>query len=326
MTKESILRLTGFRLVGEEKQQRAFGMIAGYPVLAMASRRGLQLVFSATNAPDRKEFRAIRDAFKNDETLGKHVIATKDEAGILTIAISGKDEAEMRRLYEQTKLRLTETVQGMENFAPPTACHICHQEGGDTLAQMDGTLTIVYRSCLQSLKQEQAERIENSKANGSGVIQGILGGLIGGVVGAAPAFIALHFMEYFVFLLFALIPLGAYFGWKLLGGKLTRITTVFVIIYSLFLSFAVEVIDTHLILAELYAEFGMAGQIRFMDTVRYYFTPEVFMEYFARNVLMAMGAAIVGIFIAWGLITKTDKGALAQTESTLNEAVPIERV
>ena len=321
MTRESILQLTGFRLVGAEKKQRAFGMIAGYPVLATELKGRLVLAFSATNTPDRKEFRAIRDGLKEDATLSGNVVATKDEAGNMSVSITSKDEAEMKRLYEQTKLRFAETVRGMENFTPPTVCHICQGEGADTLAQMGGALTIVHRSCLQNLKQEQTERVENIQTKGSGVIQGLIGGLVGGVIGAAPAFIALHFFERFIFVLFAFIPFGAYYGWKLLGGKLTRVTTAFVVIYSLFLSLVTEVVATHFVLADIFGD-----QIRLMDTVNYYFTPDVFFEYFARDVGLALVSAVVGIFIAWGSIRKTDKAILSETESVINESVPIERV
>jgi len=323
MTRESMLRLTGFQQVGEG-EPGAFGMIGGFPVEAFVPKDGeLHLRISASvNQLDRKAAKALQNAGKELDRNVKLTATT--EMSTVQVVIKSQDEVEARNLFEKTKHQLEPILGDRELFEPPAYCAICDGEGSDVLSRVHGQLAPAHRHCLERQKHEMMAQVED-KTNNPKTIQGFIGGLIGGLVGAVPAFIVLNIFQTFFFVLFALIPIAAYYGWKIFGGKLSRLTTVFVILYSILVSLSVEVLDTHMILRDIYAEWGIAGQIRLMDTVRYYFTPEVFLEYFARNTLMAVGAAIVGVFLALGIIIKTDKGALQEALDSASEFVPIPR-
>jgi len=323
MTREAMIRLTGFQQVGVgETVPRAFGMIGGIPVEASVPKDGeLQLQFSAHQL-DKQAVKALQAAGKE---LDKNVkLAATAELTTFTVTIKSRDEVEARNLFEQTKRQLKPVLKDSGLFELPTDCVVCGDLDCDVLSKVGGQLVPAHRHCLERQKHEMTAQAEE-KTNNPKTVQGLIGGLIGGLVGAIPAFIVLNIFHRFFFVLFALIPLAAYYGWKLFGGKVSRLTTVFVILYSILVSAAVDVLDTHLILRGLYEEWGMAGQIRLMDTVQYYFTPDVFFEFFARYTLMAVGAAIFGVFIAWGVITKTDKGALQEALASASEFVPMPR-
>ena len=322
MTRESMIRLTGFGQVGQDTSvPRAFGMIGGFPVEASVPKEGALHLLISTSGLNRKAIRRLKDALSGKQGV-KLVIS--EECTMFRVVLKSNDETEARNLFEQTKRQLESALADEKLFPPLVNCAICDEPGCDVLARVGHQLSPAHRTCLERQKHEVAEWVEN-KTNNPGTVQGLLGGLLGGIVGAAPAFIVLHMFDRFFFVLFALIPLGAYHGWKLFGGRMSRVTSVFVCIYSLLVAVSVDLIDTHLRLREIYAEVGLAGQIRLMDTINYYFTPSVFVEFFMRDTLLALGSAIAGIFCAWGFITKTDKGTLQEAVTAASEFVPIER-
>ncbi|MCL2587861.1 MAG: hypothetical protein FWD84_00450, partial [Oscillospiraceae bacterium] len=203
-----------------------------------------------------------------------------------------------------------------EGVTPPTGCALCGQGGSDMLAHCDDRLTFVHMSCLQTWKESEQQRLELKEQN-SGHLRGVLGGLVGGIVGAVPALIALNFFNFYVSILFALIPLGIYFGWKILGGKLSKVTTVFTILYTLVVAFAVEFFDTWLIARSMIPDFML------LEVMDLYLDP----DFFSEHLLIPLGTALVfsgiGIFCAWRMITKTDKHEMTEVQAAFDNATPL---
>ena len=122
-------------------------------------------------------------------------------------------------------------------------------------------------------------------------------------------------------MLFALIPMGIYFGWKLLGGKLSRVTTVVTILYALVLAIVVQVVFTWLsIRAELFPDFML------IEMIDWYLDPYVFREVLLEEMLWALGFSVLGIVVAWRMITRTDQHELADVQTIFDEAMPVESV
>ncbi|MCL2367603.1 MAG: hypothetical protein FWC72_01260 [Oscillospiraceae bacterium] len=329
MTKEAMIRLTGFRQVGDEKNPVGFGTLFGYPVEATAPRNGrLTLIFTAAEPPKRKAVKQLGKLVSEDTELRGAVTVVQATENVthpntFLVTLSSKDETAARDLYARLLSRLEGALQGLEGITAPENCIICAQGSADTLAKYDGAVNKTHMACLQRWKNEATETFEN-KAQNPGTLLGIVGGLIGGVVGAVPALIALGIFHYFVWVLFALIPLGVFYGWKLLRGKLSRITTIFTIFYSIAVSIVVWVgAETMMARAEgIY--FSLFDTFEFIfSLIRY--APELFAEAFLRNALMALGAAVVGIWISWRQITRTDQAALVETQAIVDAAVPMER-
>ena len=327
MTREDMLGLAGFRQVGEGKNAVGRGLLFGFPSEAAAQKNGLVFVCGVDAKPDAKQYKAIKQRLKEDARTKGRISVTPtvpgDEADtggnffVVTVTF-GKDDP--RLWYEQTMDAL-ETILREEGMIAPIGCAICGGDGGDALAHYDGRPALVHMSCLRQWKDAQQEALELKKQN-SGHLRGVLGGLLGGVVGAVPALLALSFLDFYVGWLFALIPMGIYFGWKLFGGKLSRVTTIFTILYTLALALVVEVIDSWLILRGLFPY----DQVTLLGTIEAYLDPALFAEWFLAPTLMALLFSAIGIFFAWRMISRTDQHELADLQVILDEAVPIESV
>ncbi|MCL2562561.1 MAG: hypothetical protein FWE08_00800 [Oscillospiraceae bacterium] len=324
MTREEMLQLTGFKPVGEGKDETVRGLLFGFPAEAALQEKvllkTLNIVCAVDAPPDSKQLKAVKKRLKEDArtkdkvTIANAVPGSEVTGKFFVVTLTFvKDDA--GTWYEQAMDAL-ETALREEGITAPTGCAICGQSGSDALAHYDGRLALVHMSCLRTWKDSQQEALELKKQN-SGHLRGVIGGLIGGIVGALPALLALNFMDYFVGVLFAIIPMGIYFGWKVLGGKLSKITTVFTIIYTLLVALTVEIIDTWLRLREIIPTFTL------MQTIESYLDIEFFTEYLMRYTLIALGASIFGIFCAWKMITRTDKHEHAEVQAAFDDATPL---
>jgi hypothetical protein len=179
-------------------------------------------------------------------------------------------------------------------------------------------------------QRQEAEQVFEEKSMNPKTIEGIIGGVIGGAVGAIPALIALVFFNYFVGILFALIPLGIFYGWKLLKGKLTRLTTVFTIIYTIFTSLFVWILSLGIFIrSELAYFYGVEITLGEAIALAFEFfaeNPNYFISDVLSDALFAFGSAVIGIWIVWRQITRTDEEAFSQVQATYEEAIPLELV
>jgi len=326
MTREEMIRLTGLKQVGAGDTATACGLMFGFPVKAVPGKKDLTLYFYMETEPDNKTVKAInKRLWDGTELKGKFGTANatqnqnKETGNYLAATFHFKGE-EPQPFYSQALSALEAALREEGVTAPSKTCPICGLSEGDALAMYEGQLSVVHMSCLRRWSSERQEQLE-LKAQNSGPLRGILGGLIGGVVGAVPAFLALFFFEYFVGILFVPIPLGIYYGWKLFGGRLSRLTTVFTVAYSLVVGLAVEILDSFLILRAIFPTLNITlGQ-----TIEAYLDPELFTELFMRSTLIAVGFTALGIFFAWRLITRTDKHEAADAQTIVDEAVSLEQ-
>ena len=353
MTQERIQEITGFRLVGDELGSRGIGMLFGYPVearlLEKEKHNERELILSFTTDQAGFKVKELKKILHENPELKKAVDVSVHLEGerakdvghsaakpIETIPgyeffviIKASDATQLERLYLLTLISLEENLKELPAFEPPTTCRICGGAGSDTLANYNGALNLVHRACLEKHKEEVQRAFEEKELNPK-TVAGLIGGIIGGVVGAVPALIALVFFHYFVGVLFAVIPLGTFFGWKLLGGKRTKATTVFTIIYTLVVSLCVWILAEAIMLRDgVYYEFGyeitigesLGFIIEFLTEM-----PGEFMSYALTDFLFAFGFAIVGLWITWRYINKTDADTLAVVQAAFDEALPLEFV
>ena len=334
MTQERIQKITGFRLVGEEESLRGVGILFGYPVEAGFSKNEKELALAFT--ADQVGFR-IKDLRKrlqeNPELKGK-VDALEPPGGempmnVFLVTIDAADDGEMEHLYNLTIKGLEEALTELPAFAPPTTCKICGGIDSDTVAIVENSLNYAHKACLERQQQEVQQALEEKELNPK-TIEGFLGGLIGGAVGAIPALIALVFINYFVGVLYALIPLGIFYGWKLLGGKLTTLTKIFTILYTFIVAFFVWILSLAIYVRNSLAyydgiEITIGESIDFiLETFALY--PEDLWNYFLMDILFAFGSAIIGIWMVWRFISRTDASELAQAQVALEDAVPLELI
>ena len=342
MTREWLLGLTGMRQIGEGDNMYAVGTIHSYPVSAVADKKGRSLTLDFTVTESNVNVKKLSKSILADKGLKGKVSIVNGSVGdsvkpnVFRVVLTPADEAEAQTLYPHIIAQLGEALSTLDNLTPPTVCAICQSENSDTLATYNASLNIVHRNCLEQWAQNIKKEFDD-KENNPNTVRGLIGGVLGGVVGAIPAFLALFIFNYFVFILFALIPLGSAFGWRLFGGKFTYLTTVVVIVLSLFLSVFLDLIDSHLgVLNELnellylyplyyYYIQDFIQHYTLGDTISFYYLDfQNFIEYeIIRNVGLSLLGAIIGIAVSWRFITRTDSANLVATQSILDEAVPL---
>ena len=330
---ERILDIIGLRQMGTDDIFRGAGVLFGYPVETGLSKDGKDLIMIFTTGDSGFKVKKLRKKMLEIgelEGIAEVLNPSDDDSHPYAFfyAVNIKDnEEDMKNSYDLALRHLEETLKEFPEFAPPVFCALCNDVGSDTLAINNGVVNLHHKVCLENQVEEASVAFEEKELSPK-ILSGFIGGAIGGIIGSAPALIALMFFNYFVGFLFALIPLGTFYGWKILGGKLGKLTTVFTIIYTILVSFAVWfaslVYSFQEVLADYYGltfTFGESSQLLFDFFLG---DPDVFFDYFLMDTLIAFGFAIIGIWFAWRQITTTDAHILAETQITLNESMPIE--
>ena len=322
MTQDFLLGLGGMQQVGEGHRLRAVGMKFGYPIEVTSPPKGKTVTLAVTVKPGKFKVKELSKRLKEHDSLAKRVQVKKapDEdprTDVFLVVISPADESDAQSLYEQTMSFLEKTLPELPGFEPPQACVICQTEGSDILANYTHSLSPVHRTCLESWHKTEEEKYEKKKLNPGGP-NGFIGGLLGALVGALPAFLVLWFMNEFWFILFALIPLGSMFGWRLLGGTVSKSTTVTVVLITFVMSAFIVIVNAYLVLYEFWG-----GGVTFGEIFVTFFDATWFVDVYMRDTLMALGAAVFGLFLSWRFISTTDEAQAMAVQSILEEAVPI---
>ena len=334
MTQERIQEITSFRIVGAEDGLRGVGILFGYPVEAAFSKNEKELTLAFTADQVGFKIKDLRKKLRENPELKGKVDALVSPDGewpmnVFLIKIRVAEATEMEHLYHLTINLLEEALAEFPAFVAPSTCKICGGLDSDTVAIVENALNYVHKACLERHQQEVQQALEEKELSPK-TIEGFLGGLIGGAVGAIPALIALVFFNYFIGVLYALIPLGIFYGWKLLGGKLTMLTKIFTIIYTLFMSIFVWILFLAIELRQIIGHYE-GIEITLGESLSYIFEiisryPEFIWEHAMSDILFAFGSAIVGIWMVWRFISKTDASELAQVEAALEGAVPLELI
>ncbi|MDL2293709.1 hypothetical protein LJC60_03660 [Ruminococcaceae bacterium OttesenSCG-928-D13] len=178
----------------------------------------------------------------------------------------------------------------------PALCPICRQPGCDSYAYYGGAYRPVHGHCVQTDSYRQQEKVQLNEATGS-YGTGVIGAVLGGVVGALPTVLLIVFLNVISAWLCALIPLGAYFGYKLLRGRLSGpVPLLSVILVSLLMVPVTEYLSYAFI---------------FLREIGYFLTPAdyltLFQEY-AADMIVELGKTLLfvglGVVIVFGIIRR----------------------
>lgn len=177
-------------------------------------------------------------------------------------------------------------------------CPVCGGQNCDILLNWKGFYRPAHQSCVEPVLAAGVETAQHKIENGS-YLTGILGALVGSFLGAIPSFLSIWFGNRVFALLFALIPLGAYFGYKLAHGKMNRLVTVVTIVVSFIQLFALEQLIFYFALVDAY---GIYPSI--FASVAFYFQLYTFSD-IVESMGMEFLFLLLGIWISWRLITQT---------------------
>ncbi len=227
----------GYRCLGGSA---AFGAHRGYPFVAVfkAARQGsITVSMTVEGKVDGKLLKAIR----TDLPKGCVSQPARNQ-GTVVFTVQQKD-ADPTPLFEQV-LDVVATHFREAGLTPSDTCPICHQPGCDGLAFLDGAYVPAHQNCVRSETYAVALQAQKNQEKGN-YFTGFLGALLGGLVGTIPNVIAAVWLERIMAILYALIPLCAYYGYKLFKGKMNKGALISSIVSSVINLFMVEYITQY---------------------------------------------------------------------------------
>lgn len=153
---------------------------------------------------------------------------------------------------------------------------------------------------------------ENKKASGN-YFTGIIGAIIGGAIGAVPWIIAYIYGNMMIALLAILIAGGAYYGYKICKGKITKKVTIIITIISIIIVALVTLLIIPVIL--IHTE----GMNTNLATIQYLYQDEEFTSGIIRDTLIAIVFTAVGVAVVNSSIKKDLEEGVTNKEQTPEE-------
>lgn len=162
-------------------------------------------------------------------------------------------------------------------------------------------------------KQEnKAKKVETKETSGS-YVTGIIGAIIGGAIGAVPWIIAYIYGNMMIALLAILIAGGAYYGYKICKGKITKKVTIIITIISIIIVAVVSLLIIPVIL--IHTE----GLNTNLATIQYLYQDEEFTSAIIRDTLIAIVFTAVGVAVVNSSIKKDLEEGVSNKEQTPEE-------
>lgn len=253
----------GWKCIGSN----AYGTYRGYP-FSLFHKPGkitsLTATFRLQKGLTGKPARALQKSLPKGCTLMQPV------AGTMNLVCAGSDEVLEGNLREG--MDAVTTALSEANLTPPDTCPYCKKKDCDALAAMGGGYAAgnvvrdnsaavlggavgyavarassqasgyipVHRACVMEKSADTVASAEKNLVVGS-YGKGILGAVLGGLVAAIPSVLLAFFAQYSLALLYMLLPMGAWFGYKKLGGKQSKGAFWIVAVISLLHAFTIEV-------------------------------------------------------------------------------------
>lgn len=206
---------------------RAYGEMAGYPfVLRPAFRKAhtVSAVFLLAKPVKRAQRLQLQQMLKESGRVQVH-------GAKVTLIVCSRNDNIYERLMRGIQL-LTEGFQ-KAHVTVPDQCPFCHESNCDTLAVADGFYVPAHQYCVNRSMQVEGK---NGKPV-SAAVGGYMGALCMAILLAAaallPNLISLWLLGRIYVWFYTLIPLGAYFGFRMGKGRMGHGVMPLVILLSL---------------------------------------------------------------------------------------------
>lgn len=293
----------GFHTVGAQ----LVGMVGEYPVTvvypAQRKVKYCSFTFMLESAPDKSERKVLQaecKPFADGVTIGKDII---------TLTFKGKANAPLAE--KLSRLEEAADLLRRHNLYPPTQCSICKQGDADACLYHGQRFQPVHQSCAHDLKDSMEERAQSKDGS---YLLGIIGAILGMLVGCIPNVLTIWFMDTIYAVLCALIPLCAFYGYKLLRGRMNWVATVVTIVLSLIGVLIMDIVLNGIYLSAMY-------DIPLIEATAFIFEilPE---EGVLLDLILESGTAFLfvflGILFVWRQITRTAKSELKELRTTMS--------
>lgn len=277
----------------------SLGEIEGYPVIISqaSNNNGVgQIIYSIEgNIP--------KDVLKPLRKLG---YSGGGENYIIITFITKK-----KNMDEKYTKATTEVVRLLKEsgIRPQTSCPVCNGKNCDSFALMGQSYQPVHARCVNKYQDTVKEMAEKNELSGN-YITGFIGAVLGGIIGTIPSTLTIWFAERIYAVLFALIPLCAYYGYKLLRGKMNKVCIAITFVVSIAAVYFIEISLMVLYLVNTY-QYSLSDSIS--DTILVLQQPGSF-EAITKDSISSFVFVIIGIFITWGQIATTNRSLVTDAE------------
>ena len=272
----------------------AYGMIGEYPVIASytGGKKWITLLVSVDMTSIKSSFKELRKENKQFSFMLN--------VQSLKVTLNVKDKSREEDWRQQTSALVAALKQ--KGVRPDTTCGICGRSGCDAVMFWDSHYSPVHAGCVHTIENQAKEQVEQNEVEGN-YIAGIIGAILGAFVGVIPSLITIIFANSIWSVLFALIQLCICFGYKLFKGKTNKFMIVLTIILSVL---SVFLIEFEVIMYALFiADYGIPFKEAFVYTLDAITRPNI-IKTMMGDMLQYLIFVALGIWIAWGQITKTN--------------------
>lgn len=292
----------GWKLQGNT----AFGVVQNYPFRVIYAQNGALVVW--LRLEDGAKLAPLVKAL-NGQLKG--VCSCGAVNGSLTVTpLRPKKE----RVEERLRQGMDTAVAALREagIRPPSTCPLCKQGSCDCVGLLAAGYVPVHRSCLTGQAEKISQQTEENMATGS-YVTGFVGAILGGLVGTLPSLLSILLIQRIFVVLYALIPLAAFQGYKLFKGRMDRGALLCSVISGLlnlfslnFLVFVVQMIQTY---GALPADYLFLTFFSSLDIV----LPSMVMDF----IFLALG-----IWFCYGRISQTGKKTVSAAQSAVETLQP----
>ncbi len=217
--------------------------------------------------------------------------------------------------FSQTVISLVNYLT-TNNIQESLQCPICGQFDPDGLAYYNGVYQKVHLSCIENLLDKREADVAQNEKNGN-FLTGLIGALLGGLVGILPSVITVMAANHIYAILFVLIPLCIYYGYRLFRGKMNNAAIVLTIVLSVVFLFLMEYL---VLVLTIHQDYGMW---LFADCFKVFFDPEFFGE-MIKTMGMSALFLVIGIVYSWSQISQNNKKTSTSVQFTRSTIKPIQ--
>ena len=303
----------GFRRAGDV----VVGVHRGYPFSLRVVNKNHDTVtvrFQLSKRIPSKVLRTLKRA------LPPNTSAVLGSVGDITITGNDKND---HGAYQLAMMMLNSAADVFENadkpITLPDKCPLCKKDMCDSAALVGGQFVPVHRQCVTESNQQAVIKAEENQNSGNYPL-GFIGAFLGAIVGCIPSILTIFLLESEFGLLYMLIPIASYTGYKLFKGKLGGFARFSAILCSVL---AFVVMQPAILYVYVLLE-GHSGKI--MPVLNFYiseYLPGVGIMGLVKDTWFGILFLVIGIFSAFKNIGSTNQDRIAEVSVTADSLIGI---
>jgi hypothetical protein len=259
--------------------------------------------------PAGRFFSSLRGQMKSQARVQK-IIGAKNLVNLTVTAKKGQPfEAVFDKLFAELDAAITQN-----NMRIPSVCPICGRHDCDSYANVGLAYQKVHAHCVQTQSADVKAKVERNEESGSYIL-GFIGALVGGMVGMIPTILLVLYLQLISGWLCALVPLCAYYGYKILRGKLGRGTLGIIVAVSIVMApvtqFFIELCGS------IKDGWGAFSPLFFIEVYRAY--PEELLPNLMQ-ILLFMG---IGFLLVFRIVSRNNTHLAGQADFSMASLRPM---